>query len=281
MEEREVISNGALEEFRERLERWDELCAQLKELYYRYLDLAAFRSEKCYFPGRRCRRSWKREYDVGDLTLMWTHITNTAPLCGKLIKALAEVEYEVRLKAIKNLEEWGGIEKKSKGSNDYEITHIYLKRPIYAYLVLWNNKAYVIWGEFDGLPRSGKQRFAEIERRVIYLIGRYERSKDVNELIDIYEIDHEYERLWFKVPLPKSISNLLGEKDEAPVALFRNLGWLLSDDARQQVTHGAGNPGQIAVRLFDWIALVKYTIQSDAGNKNGGRHSANFQANCT
>jgi len=54
--ERVVVINNRLEEFRERLLRWDELCAQLKELYYKYLDLAAFRSEKCYFPGRRCKR---------------------------------------------------------------------------------------------------------------------------------------------------------------------------------------------------------------------------------
>jgi len=68
--EKGAIDNKALEEFRKRLEHWDELCAQLRELYYRYLDLAAFRSDKCYFPGRRCKRPWKREYDVGDLTLM-------------------------------------------------------------------------------------------------------------------------------------------------------------------------------------------------------------------
>jgi len=85
--EREVVDNKALEEFRERLSRWDELCSQLRELYYKYLDLAAFRSEKCYFPGRRCVRSWGRQYYIGDLTLMWLHIANTAPLCGKLMKA--------------------------------------------------------------------------------------------------------------------------------------------------------------------------------------------------
>jgi len=74
-----VVGNKALEMFRERLERWDELCSQLRELYYRYLDLAAFRSDKCFFPGRKCKRSWKRQYGLGDLTLMWTYIANTAP----------------------------------------------------------------------------------------------------------------------------------------------------------------------------------------------------------
>jgi len=36
--EREVVVNKALEEFLERLLRWDKLCSQLRELYYRYLD---------------------------------------------------------------------------------------------------------------------------------------------------------------------------------------------------------------------------------------------------
>ena len=139
----------ALEEFRERLLRWGELCSQLRELYYRYLDLAAFRSEKCYFPGRRCVRSWKRQYDIGDLTLMWTYIANTAPLCGKLIRALAEVEYKIRLRALENLEKYGGITKnvnpdKSRPRKNV-ITLFRLNEPVYAYLVLWENKLYVIW----------------------------------------------------------------------------------------------------------------------------------------
>jgi len=62
------------------------------------------------------------------------------------------------------------------------------------------------------------------------------------------------------MPLPKSASGLLGGRDKAPVALFRNLGWLLSDDAQQDVKHGASNPGQVAVRVFDWIALAKYAV---------------------
>jgi len=77
--EKGAIDNKALEEFRKWLERWDELCTQLRELYYRYIDHAAFRSDKCYFPGRKCVRSWNRLYDVGNLTLMWTYIANTAP----------------------------------------------------------------------------------------------------------------------------------------------------------------------------------------------------------
>jgi len=68
MEREVVIDNRALEELLERLLQWDELCAQLKELYYRCLDLATFRSEKCYFPGRRCKKSWDRKYDLEKLT---------------------------------------------------------------------------------------------------------------------------------------------------------------------------------------------------------------------
>jgi len=34
--EREVMNNKALEEFLRRLLRWDELCVQLRKLYYKY-----------------------------------------------------------------------------------------------------------------------------------------------------------------------------------------------------------------------------------------------------
>lgn len=32
----------------------------------------------------------------------------------------------------------------------------------------------------------------------------------------------------------------------------------MSDDKRGAFRHGAGNPGQAAMRLFDWIVLTKY-----------------------
>jgi len=257
---REVVSveSGALEEFRERLERWDELCEQLRELYYKYLDLAAFRSEKCYFPGRRCKRSWRREYDVGDLTLMWQYITNTAPLCGKLMRALAEVEYKIRVKALESLEKYGGVEDRSNPSGKYEIVNIRLNKPVYGYLALWNGKLYVIWGEFDDLPKNGRLRAAEVERRVVDVIKRYKRGEKVDVQVDEFEIDDEYKRLWFEVPLPEGASKLIGGRDKAPVALFRNLGWLLSDDNRFEVMHTSSNPGQAAMRVFDWIAIALY-----------------------
>ncbi|ABO08639.1 hypothetical protein [Pyrobaculum calidifontis] len=258
--EREVVVNRALEEFRERLLRWDELCEQLRELYYRYLDLAAFRSEKCYFPGRKCKRPWKREYDVGDLTLMWTYIMNTAPLCGKLIRALAEVEYEIRKRAIESLEKYGGVKKKVSPNGGREIIHIRLKKPVYGYLILWNDKLYTIWGEFDDLPKNGRLRVDEVGRRVTNVIEWYKRGEEVEVEVKEYDIDKEYERLWFEVPLSNNISKLLGGRDRAPIALFRNLGWLLSDDWRQLLGHTAGNFGQMTMRLFDWISLVKYKM---------------------
>jgi len=264
----EVSVSEALEEFRERLERWDELCAQLRELYYKYLDLAAFRSEKCYFPGRKCVRSWDRRYDIGDLTLMWTYILNTAPLCGKLMKALAEVEYKIRLKAVESLEKYGGIVRKSKTSSNAEVVIMRLGRPIYVYLVLWD-KLYVIWGEFDKLPRNSMLRAAEVERRIVDIVKRHKRGERADMQVDEFDVDREYERLWFDVPLPGNISKLFGGRDRAPVALFRNLGWLLSDDFRQYLRHGAGNAGQAAVRLFDWIALAKYTIDVLKGASEG------------
>jgi len=258
MEREVVIGNRALEEFLERLLRWDELCAQLRELYYKYLDLAAFRSEKCYFPGRRCVRSWGRQYDIGDLTLMWLHIANTAPLCGKLMKTLAKVEYKIRLKALESLRKYSGVEKRMTPSGKYEIVNFQLKRPVYGYLVLWGDKLYIIWGEFDGLPKNNQLRAAEIERRVVDVIEQYRRVERVEVEVEEYEVDREYERLWLEIPLLESVSKLLGGRSKAPVALFRNLGWLLSDDSRFRLEHASSNPSQVAMRAFDWIAIATY-----------------------
>jgi len=254
----EVSVSEALEEFRERLLRWDELCAQLRELYYRYLDLAAFRSEKCYFPGRKCKRPWKREYDAGDLTLMWTYILNTAPLCGKLMRALAEVEYKIRKRALESLEKYGGVEERRKPNGRYEIVHLNLNKPVYGYLALWSDRLYVIWGEFDDLPRNNQLKGAEIERRVINIIERYKRGEKVEVEMEEYEVNREYERLWFEVPLSGDVSKLLGRMDRVPIALLRNLGWLLSDDGRAEPVHGSNNPGQVAMRILDWIAVIVY-----------------------
>ena len=253
-----MVDNRALEELHERLLRWDELCAQLRELYYRYLDLAAFRSEKCYFPGRKCRRSWNRQYDVGDLTLMWTYILNTAPLCGKLIRALAEVEYKIRKRALESLEKYGGTETISTPNEKVVVKQIVLKVPVNVYLVLLDDKLYAIWGEFNDLSKKDKKRTTEIERRVLAVIEHYRRNIRTQLEVEEYEVDKEYERLWLEVPLPESASKLLGGKSKAPVALFRNLGWLLSDDARASPIHSAGNFGQVAVRIFDWIAMATY-----------------------
>jgi len=227
-----VVSNKALE-FLERLLRWDELCAQLRELYHKYLDLAAFRSEKCYFPGRKCRRSWNRQYDVGDLTLMWTYIANTAPLCGKLMKALAEVEYEIRLGVLKNLEKYGGKELRTGRTPT-----ISLYRPVYARIISWD-KLYVLWRDVDEDFDYNDEATNALSQRAVKKI----------------DIDREYERLWLEVPVPQ---HLFGGRDVVPLVLLRNYGWLLSDDSRQRFKHIAGNLGQVAARLFDWIALAMY-----------------------
>jgi len=261
MERGVAINNKILEEFFERLLRWGELCERLRELYYKYLDLAAFRSEKCYFPGRKCKRSWKREYDVDDLTLMWTYVLNTAPLCGRLIRALAEVEYKIRKRALESLEKYGGVEKRTNPGGKYEIVNVKLERPVHGYLALWNDRLYVIWGEFDGLSKDGKKRAIEIEHRVLDVIERHRRGESVGE-VDEYEVDREYERLWLEVPLPQNVSKLLGGKSKAPIVLFRNIGWLLSDDDRYRLTHKSGNPGQTAARIFDWIAIATYAKRS-------------------
>jgi len=252
-----AISNRALEEYLERLLRWGELCAQLRELYYKYLDLAAFKSEKCYFPGRKCRRPWGREYDAGDLTLMWMHILNTAPFCGKLTRALAEVEYKIRKRALESFRKYGGTESRScpSGRANNVVVTFYLEEQVHAYLALWGGKLYVIWGEFEDLPGRPQSKVKEIERRIANIIMRRERNGDIE--VEEYSIDDEYKRLWLEVPLPKQFGGRA-----VPVALLRNLGWILSDDVRyDQVRHEAGNPGQAVLRLLDWIALATYAAK--------------------
>jgi len=248
-----VVVNKALEEFRERLLRWSEQCEQLRELYYKYLDLAAFRSEKCYFPGRRCERPWGREYDIGNLTLMWTYIANTAPLCGKLMRTLAKVEERFRRLGVEGLKKGYvvGKSRPDKARPRHEIVTLYLERPIYATVALWGKRLYVFYGD---VPIDSLLKGHELEKLA-------KESVQAGIPVEVYDVDEEYKRLWLEVPLPGLASRLLGGSDRAPIALFRNLGWLLSDDRRQKIGHSANNPGQIAVRLFDWIALAKYTME--------------------
>jgi len=255
----EVVVSKRLKEFRERLLRWDELCAQLKELYYKYLDLAAFRSDKCYFPGRRCVRSWDRKYDVGDLTLMWTYIANTAPLCGKLVKTLAEVEYKIRLEALENFEKYSGTVKTSRLKKFRRLTSIYLNKPVHIYVVLWNNRLYILWDEVAG-SLNGKGPYGKrLELELMSLISRFERG-DVNVGITVTDIDNAVSNLLFEVPLPETVSKQLNGKMTAPIALFKNLGWLLTDDGRRELRHETNNLGQATARLIDWIALAKYAV---------------------
>jgi len=221
---------------------WSERCQRQVETHRRYAELAKFRSEKCNFPGPNCG------YTEADIGLMWQYIENTAPLCGKLIKALAEVEKRFRQMGVESLEKHGGVEEKTKART--EIVLWRLKEPVYATVALWEKRLYVF---YDKMSLEGRLRGNELEE-----VAREAIQGGVR--VEIYDVDDEYKRLWLEVPLPKSVSGLLGGRDKAPVALFRNLGWLLSDDARQDVKHGASNPGQVALRVFDWIALAKYAV---------------------
>jgi len=252
MERGVVVDNKALEELRERLERWDELCAQLRELYYKYLDLAAFRSEKCYFPGRKCVRSWNRRYDIGDLTLMWTYIANTAPLCDEFVKMLLSVEYALREKALRNLE--NGYIKKRATSKDgkVNVVQLYLRNPISVYFVLWRDKPYIVWKEFDGLTENMRLRGFEIENRIAELIEQFEQGGKVDVPVIALSTCNECKRFHLSV-------RFNGLK--MPIALFRNLGWLLSDDDRYEVIHETGTVGQATLRLFDWLSLVTYVAK--------------------
>jgi len=220
---------------------WETQCQRQLEVYKRYVELAKFRSEKCRFPGRWC--------GYADLQLMWRYIEDTAPLCGKLIKALAEAEYKFRGLGLAGLRNGYTVGKSrpDRLNPNREIVTLYLEKPVYATVALWEKRLYVL---YDKVRLRGRE-LEELARE----------AEQAGITVEMYDIDDEYKRLWLEVPLPKTVSRLLGGRDRAPVALFRNLGWLLSDDWRQQLGHAAGNPGQVATRLFDWIALAEYAVE--------------------
>jgi len=201
-------------------------------------------------------RSWNRKYDAGDLTLMWTYILNTAPLCGKLIKTLAEIEYKIRLKALESFEKYGGVKKKSEPEKTTHIISIYLNKPIHIYVVLWNDKLYVLWDEVAERLK-GKGPYGEkLELELMSLSP----GGGINADVIVADINNVIGALLFKVPLSETTSKLLNGKSVAPVALFRNLGWLLTDDNRRELKHATNNLGQATARLIDWIALAKYAV---------------------
>ena len=130
---------------------------------------------------------------------------------------------------------------------EHEIVMLYLKRPVYATITLWRRRLYVF---YDKIPIDNRLR-----GRILEELAR--EAVQADNTGETYDVDEEYKRLWFEVPLPKFVSRLLGRRDRAPVMLFRNLGWLLSDDTRNRLSHGAGNPGQVAVRYstgLPWLS---------------------------
>ena len=226
---------------------WEMECQRQLEGYRRYVELARFRSGKCRLPGRACG------YAEADIRLMWQYIEDTASLCGNLIKALAEAECKFRELGIKGLEKGYrvGVTRPDKSRPDHEIVTLYLKKPVYATIVLWEKRLYIF---YDDVPIGNGLRGEELEETA-------RKTGRAGVPVETYEVDEEYKRLWLEVPLPKSASKLLGGRDKTPIVLFRNLGWLLSDDWRKNLGHAAGNPGQVAVRLFDWIALAEYAME--------------------
>ena len=70
------------------------------------------------------------------------------------------------------------------------------------------------------------------------------------------------ERLFHEVELPLEAVKQLGA-GKAPLSLFLNLGWLLSDDERNKVVHMTARPGQVAVRIMHWLALAKWAGRHD------------------
>ena len=230
---------------------WDELCRHLRNIHHRYMELARFHSERCNFPGAHCKRPWGREYTEDDRKLMWKYIEYTEPLCCKLMKGLAGVEYRIRELGIESLKRHGGLVKRSVAHS--EITKWHLNKPVLVYLTLLDTEMRVTWRELDETSLRSQQK------EFMQFVDGAHGARDTR--VGVFDIDVDYKRLWLEIPLVEPVSRMLGQRDRAPVALFRNLGWLLSDDRRGSLKHSASNPGQIALRLFDWIALAKYAIE--------------------
>jgi len=224
---------------------WEVQCQRQLEAYERYVELAKFRSGKCRLPGPNC--------GYADLQLMWQYIENTKPLCGKLIRALAEVECKFRELGLMGFRNGYrvGVSNPDKSRLNSKIVTLYLKKPVYATAVLWEKRLYVF---YDGVSIGDSLREDELEELI-------KKAVQAGVAVETYDVDDEYKRLWLEVPLPKTVSRLLGGRGLAPIVLFRNLGWLLSDDWRREVRHAAGNFGQVAVRLFDWISLAEYAVE--------------------
>ena len=226
---------------------WETECQRQLEAYKRYVELAKFRSKKCRLPGPSCG------YADADIRLMWQYIENITPLCGKLIRALVTVEERFRalgIEGLKNGYRVGVTRPDGELRPEHEIVTLYHKKPVYATAVLWK-KLYVL---YDGVPIDDGLRGDELEEVV-------KEAVQAGIAVETYDVDDEYKRLWLEMSLSTSASRLLGGRGKAPVTLFRNLGWLLSDDWRRQLGHAAGNPGQVALRLFDWIALAEYAME--------------------
>jgi len=195
---------------------WETECQRQLEAYRKYVKLAKFRGGKCRFPGPSCG------YAEADLQLMRQYIENTTPLCGKLIKSLAVVEEKFRalgVEGLKNGYRVGVTRPEGELRPDHEIVTLYHKKPVYATAVLWK-KLYVL---YDGVPIDDGLRGDELEEVV-------KEAVQAGIAVEAYDVDDEYKRLWLEVPLPTSATRLLGGRDRAPIALFRNMGWLLSDD---------------------------------------------------
>jgi len=120
---------------------WEVECQRQLEAYKRYVELAKFRSKKCRLPGPNCG------YAEADLQLMWQYIENTAPLCGGLIKALAETERKFRELELMGLRNGYSvrISRPDKSRLDSKIITLYLKKPVYATVVLLRKRLYLFY----------------------------------------------------------------------------------------------------------------------------------------
>jgi len=165
---------------------WEAECRRQLETYRKYVELAKFQSEKCRFPGRGCG------YAEADLQLMWRYIENTVPLCGKLIKALAETERKFRELGVEELKNGYvvGESRPDKLNPNRKIVTLYLEKPVCATVALWEKRLYVLYDKVRLRDRELEELAKEAEQADI--------------TVEMYDIDDEYKRLWLEVPLPKT-----------------------------------------------------------------------------
>jgi len=83
-----------------------------------------------------------------------------------------------------------GKSRPDKLNPNREIVTLYLEKPVYVTVALWEKRLYVLYDKVRLRGRGLEELAREAEQACI--------------TVEMYDIDDEYKRLWLEVPLPKT-----------------------------------------------------------------------------